>query len=89
MFFGFPDPAEMELFFPRQLRTAKNGFVPAGPKDGFELSTTISGSLGDIAEAPQVGCGKNWLDMMRFQYWFLVLGIFPATARGNFHAIEG
>ena len=87
--FGFPDPAEMELFFARQLRTAQNGFVPAGPKDGLELSTTISGSLGDMAEAPQVGCGKYWLDMMRFQYWFVVLGICPATARGNFHAIEG
>ena len=66
----------MELFFARQLRTAeKNGFVPAGPNDGLELSTTISGSLGDMAEAPQVGCGKSSLDMMRFQYWFVVLGI--------------
>ena len=37
----------------------------------------------------EVGCGNNWLDMMRFQYWFVVLGICPATARGNFHAIEG
>ena len=87
--FGFPDPAEMEFFFARQLRTAQNGFVSAGPKDGLELSTTISGWLGDMAEAPQVGCGKNWLDMMRFQYWFVVLGICPATATGNFHAIEG